>query len=61
MNIVDLIKQATDILSSQGNLQVDIEVNGNRYIAEGLDLQQRNSTSQQRILVVYGHKEDNYK
>lgn len=61
MNISDLIKQATDILASQGDLQVDIELEGNRYLAKGIDLQNRNSTSKQRVFVVYGKEEDNYK
>ena len=61
MNISDLIKQATDILASQGDLQVDIELKDKRVLAEGLEIQQRNSNSQQRLLVIYGNKDDDYK
>ena len=61
MNISDLIKQATDILVSQGDLQVDVEINGYRFLAKGLDLQERNSTSQQRVLTIHGNEKDYYK
>lgn len=61
MDISDLIKQATDILANQGNLQVDIEIGDSRYLAKGLDIQNRNSTSKQKVLVIYGNKEDIYK
>lgn len=61
MNISDLIKLATDVLASQGDIQVDLEVNGERFLAKGVDIQNRNSTSKQRVMVVYGNEKDNYK
>lgn len=61
MQITDMIKLATDILASQGNLFLDIEVKGKRFRAKGIDIEKRNSTSKENILVVYGSEEDEYK
>lgn len=61
MDISDLIKQATDILAQHGDLQVDIEVKDKRFYAKGLEIQSRNSTSEQVILVIYGNKDDDYR
>lgn len=63
MQLTDLIKNATDILASQGNISVDIELDNDRYCANNIEIQSRNSTSQETIAVIYASSKnsDNYK
>lgn len=62
MDLCQLIKGATDMLSTHGNLHVDLELKmEERYKAVGWDLQKRNSTSQELVAVIHGSEKDDFK